>query len=701
MTSAVEEPKQNEDYYTTTEFESEFTTETSFLEESEAHDTLPTTYRPEISLSVDPSQTVSNVRSRALESQSSSSSLTSNSLTSVKNSRRRGRGRLTTSSTDPSSAPSVPEGPSQDISKDNTQPSKPTSRHHKTNNLPTTTQATPPVTVRAAGVQVTPFTPAGSRRRVTSSRGTTSQRLRDPQPDLVSEASVVSSDGGAEVAVGGEESSQSSGARKVVKKKIVINGRPGSRGSQEVDTTEISSSAPRPRGRHELGTPQASTPSPRPRGRHELGTPQVSTPATTNQEDEEKRKHQIALEALAKFNPALANARILSVRFIPKTKNKSEKSTTEDPKETATDTPPAVGSSRSINGQRRNSRRINDVATTTPATVTQSSRGTSRERLRPLAVRQPSVITTEAPATATPVPAPFQRSRNSNRRGSSRKETLPTNEVTTTPASASISDSSDSSFSNEFQSQRRGTVRTDHASSSRRRVLKKVTPLSHGNTPTVTNSDSASSPASSFSAASRSSSSRNSVSSSSDSSLSLSSITTEDNLSSTAENSGVSSGRNLRVVGTSIKSSVSRVSNNKDDALLSSESSSAASSSGTLSQSNRSTSHPGGSNNSRSPTRRVTRPNTINTPKKTSKEGATDDHSSTKSTHNPLTDVEIEALSALANVTTSVGSSPQESARVFPDILPEAEDDTRPRRINSRRTKNWTSRGRSRSESNS
>ncbi|XP_069166102.1 pneumococcal serine-rich repeat protein [Procambarus clarkii] len=749
LTNRIKEPIQSEDYYTTTEFESEFTTESSFVEDNENFDTIPTTYRPDISVSFDSNQAVSSSKSRELTSRGSSGSFASNSLSSVQNSRRRGPGRVTPLPAVSSPVPLTPEESPYASAATNIQVSEHTLQHH-INTSPSRTRITPTATTTAVPVHVGVSTQVASRRRGTTSRGTQSRKQLSTQSSSLPE-SPESDAHGSDTAAEHTEAGQTSSARKVIKKKIVINGRPGSRGSQEQSITEPSIVA-------------------------------------NESQDEEAKKHRLALEALAKFNPALANARILSVKFTKNVKSNSGKSTTDNITKETVGATSSIGSSRSFGNQRGNSGRINDIVTTTPATTTQSARVRSPKRLRPITVQQntatvttttppttetPSPVTTtqsarerssrrfrpltvrdttvitttttevptsltttqslrvrsprrfrpltveqttasatteaatlitttqssrvssrervrqlrsqqtsatattEAPIPVTTIPTPSQRNRNSGRRTTTRKESFSQvqNGEATTVIPTPVSRSTDSS-SKQLQSQTRRNDRIGNTSSNRRKILKKVTPISHGSSSLkVVKVDSASS-----SAAAISRSSTASASSSSDSALSSSSSTTEKNVSGSLKSTGNPPDQSLRVVATSIKSSGSQVSINDNPAVPS-----------TFSLS------PNDSGNSRSNERRDSRPNTRGTSRKTLNNA---EKGIARPTHNPLTDSELEALSALANVSTSLGSSVHKSAGILPNILPEAEVESKTRRINSRRTRLQTSRGRSRTPHN-
>nr|XP_045589558.1 pneumococcal serine-rich repeat protein-like [Procambarus clarkii] len=749
LTNRIKEPIQSEDYYTTTEFESEFTTESSFVEDNENFDTIPTTYRPDISVSFDSNQAVSSSKSRELTSRGSSGSFASNSLSSVQNSRRRGPGRVTPLPAVSSPVPLTPEESPYASAATNIQVSEHTLQHH-INTSPSRTRITPTATTTAVPVHVGVSTQVASRRRGTTSRGTQSRKQLSTQSSSLPE-SPESDAHGSDTAAEHTEAGQTSSARKVIKKKIVINGRPGSRGSQEQSITEPSIVA-------------------------------------NESQDEEAKKHRLALEALAKFNPALANARILSVKFTKNVKSNSGKSTTDNITKETVGATSSIGSSRSFGNQRGNSGRINDIVTTTPATTTQSARVRSPKRLRPITVQQntatvttttppttetPSPVTTtqsarerssrrfrpltvrdttvitttttevptsltttqslrvrsprrfrpltveqttasatteaatlitttqssrvssrervrqlrsqqtsatattEAPIPVTTIPTPSQRNRNSGRRTTTRKESFSQvqNGEATTVIPTPVSRSTDSS-SKQLQSQTRRNDRIGNTSSNRRKILKKVTPISHGSSSLkVVKVDSASSAAAAISRSSTAS-----ASSSSDSALSSSSSTTEKNVSGSLKSTGNPPDQSLRVVATSIKSSGSQVSINDNPAVPS-----------TFSLS------PNDSGNSRSNERRDSRPNTRGTSRKTLNNA---EKGIARPTHNPLTDSELEALSALANVSTSLGSSVHKSAGILPNILPEAEVESKTRRINSRRTRLQTSRGRSRTPHN-
>ncbi|KAK7017041.1 hypothetical protein SK128_016216 [Halocaridina rubra] len=331
--------------------------------------------------------------------------------------------------------------------------------------------------------------------------------------------------------------------RKVIKKKIIVNGRPGSRVNPE---------------QRAISTTTTTT-----------------TPKTTT--SDQAVKHQRALDALARFSPGVANANLLAFRIIP---NK--------PKQTSE---PSSNTQATTTGrQRSNSRKPNITTTSTPSTPTPTPRtrfrgNTQRFSRPPSSTSLPSSLRPVSPSTtASPLQATSRRGRHRFFHDEKDNKT-----------SEDTSSQNDSS-SSETAKPQRGNTKFRNTSNSRRRVLKKITPISG-----IVSEEEKSSEATS-----------NSQNSPPRPQLSNSTPTPEK-----------PSGR-LRVVGTSIESSVST----KNDARDADKQTS-----------------PRTPATSTSPFNSRTRTKSTSTRSKSTQTTAIK-----VTTHEPLTDLELEALSALTQL---------------------------------------------------
>ncbi|XP_068209045.1 streptococcal hemagglutinin-like [Palaemon carinicauda] len=430
-------------------------------------------------------------------------------------------------------------------------------------------------------------TPASRQRFTTSVATTPIPRRQTVTSNPNSSRHTVSShsfsrSNSATSSVTSEEDIHNEGARKVIKKKIIVNGRPGSRKSHE---------------------------------------PTVSVPNEDSQQetqnDEEEKKRQRALDALQRFSPGFANANLLAFRVIPNgaKKNIPQVTTTEATIQ-QTSKP-----QNSFNNQRRGGTRARFTTTAAPITTTQisqvRSRTSSRRFSRPV---------TQTSTTAKPIPttlSPNNLGTSSRRIVNEQKSGISVNSASSqTSGSASISSSTTTNSRN------RGSAKfTSSEINSRRRILKKVTPLSE--TPeTPKNIDSS---LSSFGSSSKISSSSQTTSASQEKH--------ESQFSTHAGQPLEKPSGNLRVVGTSIASSVSSDLGSERSKSLASSSLSSSSSSSSRSRFN-----------SRARSSSTSR----NTSNIVSKQESIDE---------PLTDLELEALSALAQVNSAFSNAAKSQSK--------------------------------------